>query len=199
MVFWLVGTISLRLLSVHGVSDVRQTETHVAERLVPEPSAFEAEMAIVKQRRHKSPGTDQFPADLIKAGGRTIHFEIHKFLNSIWNKEELPEEWKESIILPIYKKGDKTVFSNYGDKSLMPTSYEILSKMLLSRLTPYAEEIIRDHQCRFRRNRSTTDHIFCIRYVLEIKWEHNEAVHQVFIDYKKEYDSFRREILCHSR
>jgi len=44
---------------------------------------------------------------LIKAGGRTVHCEIRKLIISIWNKEELPEEWKESIIVPIYKKGDK--------------------------------------------------------------------------------------------
>jgi len=52
-----------------------------------------------------------------------------------------------------------------------------------------------DHQCGFRRNRSTTDHIFCIRHILEKKWEHNEAVHQLFIDFKKAYDSVRREAL----
>jgi len=45
---------------------------------------------------------------LIKAGGRTIRYEIHKIITSLWNKEELPEEWKELIIVPIYKKGDKT-------------------------------------------------------------------------------------------
>jgi len=44
---------------------------------------------------------------LIKAGGKTIRSDIHKLLHSIWNKEELPEEWKESIIVPVYKKGDK--------------------------------------------------------------------------------------------
>jgi len=52
-----------------------------------------------------------------------------------------------------------------------------------------------DHQCGFRRNRSTTDHIFCIRQTLEKKWEYNEAVHQQFIDFKKAYDSGRREAL----
>ena len=57
---------------------------------------------------HKSPGIDKMPAELIKAGGRTILCEIHKLIISIWNKEELPEEWKESIIIPIYKKGDKS-------------------------------------------------------------------------------------------
>jgi len=49
---------------------------------------------------------------LIKAGCRTICYEIHKLIISIWNKEELPEEWKELIIVPIYKKGDKTDDSN---------------------------------------------------------------------------------------
>jgi hypothetical protein len=45
-----------------------------------------------KLQRHKSPGVDQIPAELFKAGGRNICSEIHKLLNSIWNKEELPEE-----------------------------------------------------------------------------------------------------------
>ena len=75
----------------------------------------------------------------------------------------------------------------------MPTTYKILSNILLSRLTPYAKEI--DDQCGFRRNRSTIDHIFCIRQILEKKWEYNEEVHQLFIDFKKAFDSVRREVL----
>ena len=58
-----------QLMNVHGVSNVRQTEIHSAEPLVPEPSAFEVEMAIEKLKRDKSPGTGQIPAELIKAGG----------------------------------------------------------------------------------------------------------------------------------
>ena len=102
-----------QLLNVHGVRDVRQTETHTAEPLVPEPSAFEVELAIEKLKSHKSPGIDQIPAELIKEGGRTIYYQIHKLIVSIWNKEELREEWKESIIVPIHKKGDKTDCNNY--------------------------------------------------------------------------------------
>ena len=67
-----------QLLNVDGVHDVRQTETHTAEPLVPKPSGLEYELAIEKLKSHKSPGTDQIPAKLIKAGGRTICFEIHK-------------------------------------------------------------------------------------------------------------------------
>jgi len=112
----------------------------------------------------------------------------------MWNKEELSEEWKELIVVPIYKKSDKTDCSNYGGISLLSTIFKILSNILLSKATPYTEEIIGDHQCGFRRNRSTTDYIFCIRQILEKKWEYNEAVHQLFIDFKKAYDSVRREV-----
>jgi hypothetical protein len=73
-------------------------------------------------------------------------------------------------------------------------SYKILSNILLSRLIPYAEEIIGDHQCGFRRNRST-DQIFYIHQIREKKWEYNGTVHQLFIDFKKAYDSVRREAL----
>jgi hypothetical protein len=84
-----------QLLNVHAVSDVRQTEIHPAASLVPEPSAFEVKMAIENLKRYKSPATDQLPAELIKVAGRTIHSEIHKLINSVWNKEELPQQWKE--------------------------------------------------------------------------------------------------------
>ena len=74
-------------------NDVRQTEIHTAEPLVPEASAFEVELPIEKLKSHKSPGIDQIPAELIKVGGRTIRYDIHKLIISIWNKEESPEEW----------------------------------------------------------------------------------------------------------
>ena len=90
---------------MHAVSNVNQTDIHPTEPLVPELSAFEVEVAIEKLRR--SPRTDQIPAELIKARHRTICSEISKLFNSIWNKEELREEWKESIIVLIYKKDDK--------------------------------------------------------------------------------------------
>jgi len=69
-----------QLLNVHGVNDVRQTEIHTAEPLVPEPSVCEVELAVEKLKSHKSPGIDQIPAELIKAEGRTIRSEIHKLI-----------------------------------------------------------------------------------------------------------------------
>ena len=140
----------------------------------------------------KSPGIDRIPAELLKAGGRKCCLEIHKLITSIWKKEKLNKEWKKSIIVPTHKKGDKTGCINYRGISLSTTTYKILSKIPISRSIQYAKNIIEDHQCGFRRNSSTIDHILCIRQIHEKKWEYNEEVHQHFIDFKKAYDSVRR-------
>jgi hypothetical protein len=88
-------------------------DIHTAEPLVPEPSLVDVKTAIGKLKSYKSPGTDQIQAELIKAGGETLCSEMHKLICSVWNMEEFPQQWKESIIEPIHKKGDKTDCKNY--------------------------------------------------------------------------------------
>jgi hypothetical protein len=136
-----------QVLNVHGVLKVRQMDIHTAEPLVPEPSLVEVEIAIGKLKSYKSPGTDNISAELIKAGGETLYSEIHRLICCIWNKEELPQQWKETVIVPIYKQGDKTGCNNYQGISLLSTAYKILPNILLARLTPHVDEIIGDHQC----------------------------------------------------
>jgi hypothetical protein len=61
----------------------------------------------------------------------------------------LPHQWKESIIVPIYEKDDKSDHGNYRGITLLPTTYRNLSNILLSRLTSYVDEFIGDHHCGF--------------------------------------------------
>jgi len=105
--------------------------------LVPEPRSSEVELGIGKLKSHKSPGFYQIPAELINAGSRKICFEIYKYITSIRKKEELPEEWKESITESVNKKWDKTDCINYRGTSLLTTTYKILSNILLSRFILY--------------------------------------------------------------
>jgi hypothetical protein len=59
-------------------------------------------------KKNKSPGSDQILAELIQAGSKIVLSAIHNLINSVWNKEEFPDQWKESIIVPFHKNGDKT-------------------------------------------------------------------------------------------
>jgi len=63
----------VKLLDIHGVNVGRQTEIHTTEPLLCEPSDFKVEMAIEQLKSHKTPGTDQIPAELIKVV-RSINF-----------------------------------------------------------------------------------------------------------------------------
>jgi hypothetical protein len=96
------------LLSVLRLSDVRQIKIHTSGPLIPDPSPFEVEIAIVKLKIYKPPGSYQIPTELIQAGGEILRSEIHKLIISVWSKEQLPEQWKEPVIVSSYKKGDKT-------------------------------------------------------------------------------------------
>jgi hypothetical protein len=55
-------------------------------------------------KKYKSPGSEQIPAELIPARGDMLLSAIHKLVNSVWNKEEVPDQWNEFIIVPIHKK-----------------------------------------------------------------------------------------------
>ena len=124
----------LSVIEFTRVNDVRQAEIHTAKPLVPEPSAFEIDMATEKLKRQILPGIDPIPAELIKAGGRKIRSETHTLFNSIWNKTDLPEEWKKLVIVLTYKKGNKTDCSNYKDMLVLSITYKILSNIMLRKL-----------------------------------------------------------------
>jgi hypothetical protein len=82
-----------QLFNVHNVSDVMQIEVHTAEPLVPGPSRLEVEIAIA------------IPEELIQAGGEMLLSAIHKLIHSIWNKEELPDQWKKVYYCTNSQKG----------------------------------------------------------------------------------------------
>ena len=81
-------------------------------------------------------------------------------------------------------------------RNILIDSYKILFNIILGRFTLYADEVIEYYQCGFRHSRSTIGKIFCIRQILKKKWEYNGRSHQLFIDFKKAYDSVKREVLC---
>jgi hypothetical protein len=121
---------------LRNVSDVRQIEVYTTEPLVLGLSHLEVEIANAKLRKYKSPGNDEISTELIQSGGEILLSAIHKLINSFWNKEELPDEWKEPLIVPIQQKGDKTDCNNRHGIPLSSTSYTILSNIIQSKLKP---------------------------------------------------------------
>jgi hypothetical protein len=151
----------------------------MAESLVPEPSRIEVEIVVGKLKRYKSPGTDQMPAELIEAGCETFRYKIHELILSTWNMDELSQQWKEYVTVPIQTKGDKTYCYNYLGIFLLSVAYNMLCNFLVVRLIPYVSEIIGHYQCWFHYKRSTTDQIFYIHQIVD----KNESIMGQYITY----------------
>jgi len=90
-----------------------------AENEVIQPSYEELTRVIKCLKNHKTPGTDQILAELLKEGGETLWKRIHHLSKMIWVQHKMPEEWSMGIIQPIYKKGDKRECSNYRAITLL--------------------------------------------------------------------------------
>lgn len=144
-------------------------------------------------KNNKAPGMDGVPAQLFKCGGQELLNVLEEFPLSVWMTERLPKEWSETIICPIHKKGDQLDCGNYRGISLLD---KILPNVLLKRLLPYLEAVLRQYQCSFSKGKSTIDKIFRLRMILEKVREYQLYKYHLFIDIKAAYGNVNRCELC---
>lgn len=160
---------------------------------VEEPTYEEIRESIMSLKNNKAPGEDGIPAELLKHGGEALYETIHALVLEVWRKEKIPRDWKIGIICPIFKKGDRTICSNYRGISLLNTTYKVLAHFLRQRLQVFAERGMGNYQAGFRPGRSTTGQIFGLRQLMEKAYEYGIDLHNIFIDFKKAYDSVQHK------
>lgn len=136
----------------------------------------------------KSPGADNIPAELLKHGGEEMKNAITKICQKIWMTKEWPQEWTQSLIIPLPKKGNLRKCQNYRTISLISHTSKILLRVILNRLKKEAEEHLAVEQAGFRAGRSTVEQIFTCRILMEKHRQHQRDLFHNFIDFKKAFD-----------
>jgi sorting nexin-29 len=177
------------------VTRTPHTKYQRAEPCIESLKLKEVKTAILSLKNWKIPGPDGIAAELIKFGGEKLQNIIFQVCQEIWNEKKMPENWNKAIIIPLYKKGNRTDCHNYKGIVLLNTVYKVYSKILLARFTPYSEECLGDYQCGFRKGKSTIEQLPTIGQIIEKKYEYHQNMWQVFIDFKKAYDSIHRDSL----
>lgn len=94
-----------------------------SEQEIPTPEDFDK--VIQKLRNNKTPGKDKIQSELIKAGGQQLTDRLYNLICEVWVKKTMPNEWREAVINPIYKKGDRLVCNNYRPISILNVTYNI--------------------------------------------------------------------------
>ena len=136
-------------------------------------------------KNNKVAGTDGIHLELIKYGVLNTLNRIYELVRQIWEEERMPEEWKETIIVPIYKKGDGDMCENYRGITLGNTAYKILANIILEKIKPYNEKINGDYQNGLRDGRSVIDNIILLKIINEKFLEYNQNVQYLLTDFQK--------------
>jgi hypothetical protein len=116
-------------------------------------------------------------------------------LNHCWQKQYIPESWKEARIIPTFKKRDRSKCENYIGISLLNEGYKIYAKIITARLQKTIEAIILEEQSGFRKGRLCADNIFIVKQLTEKHREFNHELHLLFTEYVKAFDRVDRKKL----
>ncbi len=167
----------------------------VEEALGVRPSLEEVQKAIAEMKNGKAAGSSSIISEIMKAGGLVFANALLTLLDSVWEEERVPQDWVDSILVPIPKKGDLSRCDNWRGISLLDVVGKAVARLVQTRLQKLAERVLPESQCGFRRQRSCTDMIFSVRQLVEKTLEHHTKAFLVFVDLKKAYDSIPRNSL----
>jgi hypothetical protein len=110
-------------------------------------------------------------------------------------RDGMPEVVKESVLLPLFKKGDAADPGNYRSVQLLSMLRKILALILAGDLLPYIEPGFLEYQCGFRPQRSCADQIFALRVLSEVSVEQQQRLYVAYVDLRKAFDSVDRRAL----
>ncbi|KAK3574702.1 hypothetical protein QTP86_015150, partial [Hemibagrus guttatus] len=171
---------------VEGVNSVEQKVDKIRKD--------EVRKALKRMKSGKAVGPDDIPVEVWKCLGEAAVEFLANLFNSVLESERMPEEWRRSVVVPIFKnKGDVQSCSNYRGIKLMSHTMKVWERVVEARLRKVVE--ICEQQYGFMPRKSTTDAIFALRILMEKYRDGQRELHCVFVDLEKAYDRVPREEL----
>ena len=131
-------------------------------------------------------------AEALKDGGNFIIDELLKICKLVYEECQAPFQWTSSLIIPLPKKGNLQLMTNYRGISLMSIAAKVYNRMILNRIRTIIDAKLRKNQAGFRTGRSCIQQINILRRIMEGAFSQNIPL---FIDFKKAFDSIDRAMM----
>ena len=174
--------------NIPGRENVLQIRTNT-------PTKEEILSAIKLLKAGKAPGPDGIPPEALKADSKTTAAALHRLFTQIWEKEDIPKDWKMGHLVKIPKKGDLGNCNNWRGITLLSIASKVLTRVILERMKKQLDAELRQEQAGFRKEKSCTDQIATLRIIIEQSLEWNSPLYLNFIDFEKAFDSLDRNVI----
>nr|XP_049578940.1 vacuolar protein sorting-associated protein 4A isoform X1 [Syngnathus scovelli]XP_049578941.1 vacuolar protein sorting-associated protein 4A isoform X1 [Syngnathus scovelli]XP_049578942.1 vacuolar protein sorting-associated protein 4A isoform X1 [Syngnathus scovelli]XP_049578943.1 vacuolar protein sorting-associated protein 4A isoform X1 [Syngnathus scovelli]XP_049578944.1 vacuolar protein sorting-associated protein 4A isoform X1 [Syngnathus scovelli]XP_049578945.1 vacuolar protein sorting- len=158
-------------------------------------SGVEVTEVVKKLLGGKAPGVDEIRPEFLKALDVVGLSWLTRLYNVAWTSGTVPLDWQTGVVVPLFKKGDRRVCSNYRGITLLSLPGKVYSGVLERRVRREVEPRIQEEQCGFRPGRGTVDQLYTLGRILEGAWEFAQPVHMCFVDLEKAFDRVPREVL----
>ena len=179
-----------------AVSDLPAPAVEDLPIITEPPTHEEVAESIAAMKTNKAAALDcAITAEALQGGGDCMIDMIHKFCMEVYSTLIPPHQWVTNVIIPLPKKGDLSLMTNYRGISLMSIAAKVYNKILLNRIRPHVDPLLRNNQAGFRSGRSCAQQIHILRRIMEGFKEYQLPLTVTFVDFKKAFDSINRSVM----
>ena len=159
-----------------------------------EIDSAEISRCLRKLKNNKTGGSDGLVGELLKYGGSGMVDLLQQLFSVIWHEEMVPPQWREGLIVNLFKKGDKEDPGNYRGITLLSVVGKVFCKILNDRLVKHLDEgqALHEGQAGFRKKRSCIDNVYTLNEIVQGRLREGKKTYAFFLDVQKAYDTVWR-------
>ena len=191
-----VGPNLANAIGTSGI-DLNLNEPNIAFLELEQTNEEEVMKLLMSIGDGKATGEDGIPVRFLKSCNNTVVPLITHIINCTITQSKIPNEWKQAVVIPLFKDGDKNCSSNYRPISILPAISKILEKVVHNQVYTHLStyNLLSEAQFGFRKNHSTATCILRLLDTIYTGMENGMMTGVIFLDLKKAFDTVNHCIL----
>ena len=153
-------------------------------------STEDVESEIDRLKSQKSPGPDEIYARILKECKKEVSTKLMDIFNISLRTREVPGAWKTANVVPIFKKGDRSIVANYRPVSLTSTVGKLLESIIAKNIRDHLDKfnLIKDTQHGFRNGYSCLTNLLTFFSEVFQALDKDKAFDVIYLDFSKAFD-----------